>query len=192
MSKRAEAVEQTRRRILDAALAEYAERGIDGTSMQGVARRADVATGTVLNHFATPEVLAEAVIEDRVATLAMPTAASIDASSPVAERIRTLTEELFRVFRDTDLEYRTYVRSRRNPVMTRYERWYAGVYADALAAALGPLAGDPRVGQVVSAVIDPGFRGSLLARGLTHEQAVDEAVRLALGWLDSYATAPTT
>ena len=48
----------TRERILDAALACYRERGIGATSLQAVARRAEVSAATVLNHFGSAEELA--------------------------------------------------------------------------------------------------------------------------------------
>jgi hypothetical protein len=42
--------------------------------------------------------------------------------------------------------------------------------------------------QVVSALIEPGFRANLVQRGLTDEQAVDETVRLVLAWLTERST----
>jgi AcrR family transcriptional regulator len=53
MGRRTQAVTATRQRILDAALALYQEQGIAAATMQDVARRADVAPGTVANHFRT-------------------------------------------------------------------------------------------------------------------------------------------
>jgi AcrR family transcriptional regulator len=53
MSGRSAAVEETRRRILEATLELHTERGIFGTRWQDIARRADVSTGTVYRHFPT-------------------------------------------------------------------------------------------------------------------------------------------
>lgn len=183
LGKRAASVEQTKQRIRAAALAEYAETGIDGASMQSVARRADVAPGTVIYHYPEPDVLAEEVIAASRDAMSVPTAEAMDTSAPLAERIAWLTRELFRVYEGTDVEYHAWSRSRGHPVMRRYEEWYYQVYASALAAALGPEHADPRALQVVSALIDPGFRGSLIDRGLAQADAVDETVRLVLAWL---------
>jgi AcrR family transcriptional regulator len=53
LGKRTASVEATRARIIDAAIDAYAELNVSGTSMHEVARRANVAPGTVLYHFAT-------------------------------------------------------------------------------------------------------------------------------------------
>ena len=66
----------------------------------------------------------------------------------------------------------------------QYEQWYQQTYGAALAAALGPEHTDPRAFQVVSALIDPGFRAGLLERGLSQQDAVRETVVLVLAWLD--------
>ena len=51
MSRRKRAREETRRRILDATIELHTEKGILGTSWKSIAERADVAVGTVYNHF---------------------------------------------------------------------------------------------------------------------------------------------
>lgn len=51
--KRAEKAQETRRRIVEAAFALHAERGIQGTRPQDIAARADVALTTYYKHFPT-------------------------------------------------------------------------------------------------------------------------------------------
>src|SRR5687768_18615373 len=51
MDKRRAAVEETRRRIVEATLALHSEKGAFGTSWQDIAHRADVSVGTVYKHF---------------------------------------------------------------------------------------------------------------------------------------------
>jgi AcrR family transcriptional regulator len=183
MGRRAASVEETRGRIRAAALAEYADAGIAGASMQAIARRADLASGTVLYHYPNPDELAADVIARRIEEVDVPTVEDVRVDTPVRERIDWLTREMFRVYAATDLEYQTWTRSRDHPVMRRYERWYNDVYAAVLAAALGAGHSSPRDFQVVSAVIDPGFRASLLARGIPEEEAAKTAAHLAAGWL---------
>lgn len=189
MGRRAASVEATRRRIREAALAEYAETGIADASMQSIARRADVAAGTVLYHYPDPDALADEVIAERREAMALPTVDALAPDATLPERIGRLTAELFRVYEGTDLEYQAYSRSREHPVMRRYEQWYQQTYGAALAAALGPEHADPRAFQVVSALIDPGFRAGLLERGLSQQDAVRETVVLVLAWLDQRAGA---
>ncbi len=62
MQRRAEQVAQTRERIIDVAMDLFARRGAQGTTMTEVARLADVSPATVTNHFATPDLLLEAVV----------------------------------------------------------------------------------------------------------------------------------
>ena len=72
MSVRAKQAAQTRQRILDAALACYREVGISATSLQAVARRADVSAATVLNHFGSADELARVVVDRLAAELHIP------------------------------------------------------------------------------------------------------------------------
>src|SRR5438067_11979435 len=51
MTRRAAANAETRRRIVDAAITLHAEKGVLGTSWPDIAKRADVALGTVYRHF---------------------------------------------------------------------------------------------------------------------------------------------
>ena len=51
MSRRAEAREQTRRKIVEATAKLHGENGVFGTSWQDIAREADVSVATVYAHF---------------------------------------------------------------------------------------------------------------------------------------------
>lgn len=52
--------ELTRRRILDAAVAEFSERGFNGTTLRQIAEVADLTAGTMYHHFATKREVYEA------------------------------------------------------------------------------------------------------------------------------------
>jgi len=137
----------------------------------------------VLYHYPDPVELAADVIARRIDEVRVPTVEDIRVDTPLPERIERLTREMFRVYAATDLEYQTWTRSRDHPVMLRYERWYYDAYAAVLAAALGPRHSLPSDFQVISALIDPGFRAALLARGMSEEEAAATAARLAVVWL---------
>lgn len=66
----AESAERSRQGILDAALAAFAEHGYEGASLRDIARRADVAQGTVHRHFPTKQALFSAIITERLRELA--------------------------------------------------------------------------------------------------------------------------
>lgn len=183
MGKRAAAVEATRQRILAAALDEYAQTGIEDASMQSIARRADVAPGTVLYHFPDPDLLADAVMARSVERMAVPLPEVITAAGDRSARVLLLTRELFRIYAATDTEYHAWTRSRGHRAMSAVEEWYNDRYAALLQAALGDDVPDPMSFAVVSALVEPGFRANLVQRGLTEQQAVDETVRLVLAWL---------
>jgi len=57
---------ETRRRILIAALELFGERGVDGVTVEEIADRADVARGTVFNHFASKENICQSLGELQV------------------------------------------------------------------------------------------------------------------------------
>lgn len=57
----------TRARILDAAAAVLAEEGMSGFTLQAVAQRADIRYGNLTHHYATRDVLVDAMFESLVA-----------------------------------------------------------------------------------------------------------------------------
>ena len=72
MRQRSQQVARTRERIVAAAAELFADRGARATTMTEVARLADVSTATVTNHFATPDLLIEAVVAHLMAHLEVP------------------------------------------------------------------------------------------------------------------------
>lgn len=182
MGKRAAAVAETRRRILDAATAAYAENGIEGTSMQAVARRADLAPGTVLYHYPTPDDLAEAVVADWEERLEMPTPALIDPEADRPARIAVLVEALFGLYQRSEWAYQIYRRSPNHPALAEAQQdWEQNVGA-MIRAAMGSTGAETMA--VVSVLVDPGFRGTLIARGLAPDRAVTVAIDLVLAHLE--------
>ncbi|MGO9412769.1 MAG: TetR/AcrR family transcriptional regulator [Spirochaetia bacterium] len=94
--KRQQGKESTRLKLLEAAAALFAEKGISTTTTEHVAARAGVAHGTVFAHFPTQEALLIAVIDDfgtRVAgRLHELVAGSADTSGALAAHLRGLME----------------------------------------------------------------------------------------------------
>ena len=91
MERRSAQVAQTRERILDAALELFSERGAQGTTMNELARRADVSPTTVSNHFKTQDALIEAVVERILADIRVPDSTIFVGARSVTARLRILT-----------------------------------------------------------------------------------------------------
>ncbi len=98
MHRRAEQVAQTRTRIVDAALEVFAERGGRGTTATEVARVADVSPATVTNHFATTELLLEAVVDRLMSSIRVPDRTIFTGSTSLDDRLRRLTTAMFGFF----------------------------------------------------------------------------------------------
>ena len=72
LGQRAQSAAATRDRIVDAAAALYQERGVNSTTLQAIADRADVSRGTILHHFGGSDGLLDAVAERVLLTLELP------------------------------------------------------------------------------------------------------------------------
>ena len=95
LGRRAEAADETRRRIVQATFHLHSERGIADTSMTDIAERAGVSVGTVYHHFPTyPDAIAAcgAFVAEHVPA---PTGAIFDGSTGRRERIERLAAALF-------------------------------------------------------------------------------------------------
>ncbi len=67
----------------------FSRRGARGTTIEpSVARAADVATATVTNHFATPELLLQAVVDRLMADIRLPEASIFAGTRSVPARLR--------------------------------------------------------------------------------------------------------
>jgi AcrR family transcriptional regulator len=177
-------VDETKRRIIEAATLEFAENGIPDTSMQAVARRADVAPGTVLYHYPTPDELVEAAVERWIVEMEAPSPEAIDPESPLEERVRALVEELFGLYERSEYAYRIYSKSPGHPVLKRYEKWWYDNVNQMMVKAFGDLAADPETMRVVSVLVNPGFRGTLTSTGVTPDRSVDISTHLVLSWIN--------
>ena len=183
LGKRQAAVDETKRRIIAAAVSQYAKKGIEDTSMQAVARRADVAPGTVLYHYPTPDDLAEAVVATWISDMEAPAPDAIDAAAPLEDRVSVLVRELYGLYERSEQAYRIYRKSPRHPVLKRYEVWWYENANRMMAKAMGDRASDTEAMQVTSVLVNPGFRGTLIMTGIAPERAEETATRMILDWL---------
>jgi len=188
LGRRAEQMASTRARIIQAAIDLYTDRGISATSMQEVARRADVAPGTIANHFPTRDDLDEAIVERALAEMPAPDLSIYDGRETIAARIGRLSRETG-IFLDRAAPwYRMWLRE---PMVTG--PWAeagaaAGARWDALfRAALGPLADDMDAMAVLRAVMQPTFFDALRSDSRSTDQVADLVAATITPWLESTA-----
>lgn len=179
MRARAEQVARNRERIVDAALEVFAQRGARGTTMTEVARVADVATATVTNHFATPELLLQAVVERLMAEIQVPDAGIFADARSLPARLRALTGAMFAFYdRSNRWFWLLGAEITEVPVLADAEadfnRAMQGLYAEALAGV-----DDARVAKAVAGLVHPATFTALRQAGLSLDE-VTEVVADAL------------
>lgn len=188
LGRRADQVAGTRRRIVEAALALYEEQGVTATTMQDVARRADVAPGTVANHFGSAEALAREVTAEILTHLRMPTAEIFEDATDLAERIHRLVHEMSSFFGRSESWYRVQQREPGAQVWVDAEARFHADLGELVRGALGPLAADADAVAVVSALLATWVMGAIEASGRSAEQAADLLAGLIAAWLETRST----
>lgn len=174
-----------RARIVAAALGIYRDRGLAGASTLAIARAADVAPGTVRNHFPEPGDLARAVFGAMLDELDVPTPSIFEGATDLRVRVESLARELAAFYERSEPWWRAY---EREPELI--SAWGGGVdqyYADierVMRAALGDLSADDQSVAVVASVIGPPTFFALRGRGLSSDDAVRLSLDLALPWLE--------
>ena len=159
MTKRAAAVEATRRRIVEATVAAHRELGIQATSWDEIADRAGVGVGTVYRHFPSLHELLPACGEVVADTLALP--APEDApelfrgARSTRERIKRLVAEIFGAY-ERGAPFVWNVRREREdlPELESYHRHVEGSFEALTREALAPLRPSERDVAVVRALTD--------------------------------------
>jgi len=173
MQRRAEQVAQTRARIVDAAVDVFARRGASGMTMTEVAGVADVATATVTNHFATPELLLQAIVEHVVAEIEIPDDSIFAGTRSAPARLRALTAAMFAFYERTNRWFQLLGAEITDvPVLAKAEadfrRAVQGLYTEALRGA-----DDEAVGKAVAGLVHPATYTALRHAGLSVDEATD-------------------
>jgi AcrR family transcriptional regulator len=187
MDRRRAAVEETRRRILEATLALHTEKGILGTSWQDIARRADVSVGTVYKHFPSLDELVPACGELMYAITRPPSledAPEIFAGAgPLEERLGRLISELFDFYERGAPYIETDIQERRLPVVQEWEAHMRATIAGLVREALQPVGPDEETVGVVSALLDFSTFKSFMDRGIQKEQVAKTMNEVLLCWI---------
>jgi AcrR family transcriptional regulator len=179
MERRSTQVAQTRERILDAALELFSERGAQGTTMNELARRADVSPTTVSNHFKTQEALIEAVVERILADIRVPDSTIFLGSRSVTARLRILTKSMFAFYGRT-MQWFDLLGAELEevPALARAQaafwRSIHQLYEQALAGSE-----DDLLARTTAGLLHPATFGAFKAAGMS----VDEAAAVVAGLL---------
>jgi AcrR family transcriptional regulator len=91
--------EETRTRILDAALALFGERGFERATMREIAQSANMAVGAAYYYFDSKEAIVLAFYERAQAAMSSGIAESLDQAKTLEARLRAVIERKFDYFR---------------------------------------------------------------------------------------------
>lgn len=96
---RKEKQQLTRTAIIDAAITEFAERGVEGSSLESIARRAGLTQGAIYSNFASKSELWWTVVEQLTHTLDV--AGPFESDRPLRQQLEALGVEVWRFLRST-------------------------------------------------------------------------------------------
>jgi AcrR family transcriptional regulator len=139
MASQGERRADTRRRLLDAAAELFAERGIDGASIDAIAERADRTSGAVYDHFGSKDGLLFALLAEWVDDVSIVVGAELSTATTLDERLgvlwRNVSTPVAGDGRWIALEHELWAYAARNPaardhLARRYRAAWRGV-ADA-------------------------------------------------------------
>ncbi|TMD21607.1 MAG: TetR/AcrR family transcriptional regulator [Chloroflexi bacterium] len=185
MTRRAAANAETRRRIVDAAIALHAEKGILGTSWPDIAKRADVALGTVYRHFPGLDQLVPACTSENALRVRPPGVGILAGLTRPEDRIGRFVQELFAFYgRSAPWTPRAGIDRQQLPILdTILSRREAGLRA-LVEETLGPFRRRRHALDAALALTDFGVWRSLTRSGLSTADAARLVTELLMTWLD--------
>lgn len=183
LGRRAEAADETRRRIVEATYALHLDQGIVATSMKDIARRAGVSVGAVYHHFPTYEDVVRACGQYTSDVTRAPTPEIFAGIHRARERVTRLVGELFAYYARFPGFERARCDRDKIPVLAQSVARKEQAVAALVREALRPLGADRRVARTASALTDFAVHRSLTAQGLSTEEAAAEVTAVLLAWL---------
>ena len=191
LGKRQASVDQTRRRILLAAVAEYEKNGIDDTTMLAVARRADVASGTVLYHYPESEALADAVVNMWIEEAELPDPPEVRDDLALPQKADLLVSTVFEMYDEDHPAANIYLRNPQHPAMSKLQRFWEERLDEVVSSSLGTHLQEADK-PLVMAIIGGQFLSNLARRGIPENELQETVSRLITAWITSQPTNPHT
>jgi AcrR family transcriptional regulator len=202
MATQGERRAETRQRLLIAAAELFAERGVDGASIDAIAERAERTSGAVYDHFGGKDGLLLALLDRWVEDVGAVVSAELTTATSTDERLavlwRSVSEPAVGDGRWMTLEFELWAHALRNAELRdhltrRYRSAWRGIVGAASddasvdrSAADGP-DGDSDLGPAVIGLLF----GLEMMRRIDPERITDDlAVRALRGVVDSCTTAP--
>jgi AcrR family transcriptional regulator len=184
MTRRAAAAEATRLRVLEAAVALHAERGPVATKWADIAKRADVALGTVYRYFPSYEELLPACISYGEASIGPPNLGGVRANRSLQGRLAVSVKEIFNFYERAQSWLRHGECDRRKiPALDAIFRRREAVFEQLVGTALGTRAqGSHAVDATVVLTSFPTWR-AFHDRGLPTTVAAALVTDMLIEWL---------
>lgn len=173
----------TRERIIDATIELYTAQGISATTLRDIGSRADVAPGTLRNHFPTRDDLDAAVVDRFRHEVPLVDRTIFDGAHDLPDRLARLIAAGGRFLEQGTRLYRMW---QREPLLTG--PWlaagaeYGGRWEELFRLALGALADDPESNAVIRAILDPGFFSTIRGEARTSDEAAALVTALVTPW----------
>lgn len=183
LGRRADAADETRRRIVEATFALHTEQGIAATTMKQIAARADVSVGTVYHHFPTYEDTIEACGRYTAKRIPPPDRTIFDGLDSAPERIGRLALAMFGYYHRNPGFARVRCDQDRFPPIARFMEAAESHRMQLVAEALGQPAEDRTV-ATVTAVLDVAVYHALARAGLGLEDAAGQIAAMINGALE--------
>jgi AcrR family transcriptional regulator len=191
LGRRAEAADETRRRIVEATSQLHNERGIAETSMKDIAERAGVSVGTVYHHFPTYPDAIRACGAHTAERVPAPTAAIFEGTVARPQRIERLARALFGYYEQIPALHSV----RRDRHLADVLEQVVEAEADNRLALAAQAAGSRRNSQrtaLVAALLDLDVYRALRRQGFDTDKAAQQIAAVVNGWLDRSADRDTT
>ncbi len=184
MDRRAASAEATRLRVLEAAVGLHAEKGPAATTWLDIARRADVALGTVYRYFPGYDELIPACTTHGVRLTRPPTPEVLSAGRTPKERLARFVHELFAHYERAApwLEHGRCDRKRLT-VLDAFYRRREGQMEEVARQALGSSGQNPQAVAATVALTDFSVWRSLTSRPMTTAMAADLVTAILTRWM---------
>lgn len=177
LGERAETMEATKRRIVEATIALHREQGVVATSYRDIAQRADVGIGTVYRHFPTLDDLVMACGGRLLEISRPPTAGAFAAVRSRRARLATLVTEVFGWYERYPQWRRAICDADKLEVLARGVERRDALLGGLVEAALGPQA-TPAAVTTVRALLNYEVYRTLTDHGHTSAEAADTITKV--------------
>lgn len=179
----------TRERIVEAAIELSIERGVSAMTMRQVQLRADVAPGTLRNHFPTRDDLERAMVERLTADAPLPDHSIFDGTTTLEERLVRIIRATGRFLDQAARLYRMWLREPMvSPIWADAGARYGTRWDELWRVALGPLADDETAMTILRATSEMAFFEDVRAGRRTADETSALIAELVLPWFGARLT----